>query len=57
MGLISSHTQSTETGIVLALYTVTLSELVNMLVAPIAGALFVANGARPLYASAMTDYA
>jgi PPP family 3-phenylpropionic acid transporter len=57
MGLISSRTKSNETGTVLALYTVTLSGLVSMLAAPIAGALFDAFGARPLYALAMTGYA
>jgi PPP family 3-phenylpropionic acid transporter len=57
IGLISSRTKSHETGTVLALYTVTLSGLVNMLAAPISGALFDAYGARPLYALAMTGYA
>ncbi len=57
MGLISSRTKASETGTVLALYTVTLGGLVNMLAAPIGGALFDANGARPLYALAMTGYA
>ncbi len=57
MGLISSRTKSGETGTVLALYTVTLGGLVNMLAAPVAGALFDAHGARPLYALAMTGYA
>ena len=57
IGLISSRTKSHETGTVLALYTVTFSGLVNMLAAPISGALFDIYGARPLYALAMTGYA
>ena len=57
VSLISSRTKSTETGTVLALYTVTLSGLVSMLAAPVSGALFDAYGVRPLYALAMTGYA
>jgi PPP family 3-phenylpropionic acid transporter len=57
MGLISSRTKAGETGTVLALYTVTLAGLVSMLAAPIGGALFDANGARPLYAFATAGYA
>jgi len=57
MGLISSRTKAGETGTVLALYTVTLAGLVSMLAAPIGGALYDANGARPLYAFATTGYA
>ena len=57
MGLISSRTKAGETGTVLALYTVTLAGLVSMLAAPIGGALFDANGARPLYAFATVGYA
>lgn len=56
VGLISSRTKSSDTGTVLALYTVTLAGLVNMLAAPIAGALFDTHGARPLYALAMMGY-
>lgn len=57
IGIISSRTNSSETGTVLALYTVTLAGLVNMLAAPISGAIFDAIGARWLYALAMAGYA
>lgn len=57
MGIISSRTKSSETGTVLALYTVTLAGLVNILAAPVAGAIFDAIGTRWLYALAMTGYA
>jgi PPP family 3-phenylpropionic acid transporter len=57
IGIISSRTNSGETGTVLALYTVTLAGLVNMLAAPISGAIFDAIGARWLYALAMAGYA
>jgi MFS family permease len=57
VSLISSRTSASETGTVLALYTVTLSGLVNMLAAPTSGLLFDALGARWLYALAMTGYA
>jgi PPP family 3-phenylpropionic acid transporter len=57
VSLISSRTQSTETGTVLALYSVTLNGLVTMLAAPVSGALFDAFGVRPLYALAMAGYA
>jgi len=55
--LISSRTDSNETGTVLALYTVTLSGLVSVLAAPVSGAIFDAIGARWLYALAVTGYA
>ena len=57
MGLISSRTKASETGTVLALYTVTLSGLVSFVAAPISGAIFDAIGARWLYALSMTGYA
>jgi PPP family 3-phenylpropionic acid transporter len=57
VGLISSRTKAVETGTVLALYTVTLSGLVNMVAAPISGSIFDAIGARWLYALAVTGYA
>lgn len=57
MGIISSRTKSSETGTVLALYTVTLAGLVNILAAPVAGAIFDAIGTRWLYALAMLGYA
>jgi MFS transporter, PPP family, 3-phenylpropionic acid transporter len=56
VGLISSRTRSSETGTVLALYTVTLAGLVNMLAAPVSGSIFDAIGARWLYALAVTGY-
>jgi MFS transporter, PPP family, 3-phenylpropionic acid transporter len=55
--LISSRTHPNETGTVLAIYTVTLSGLVSVLAAPVAGAIFDAIGARWLYALAATGYA
>lgn len=57
VSLISSRTNTSETGTVLALYTVTLGGLVNMIAAPTSGLLFDAIGARWLYALAMTGYA
>ncbi len=57
IGIISSRTKSSDTGTVLALYTVTLAGLVNILAAPVSGAIFDAIGARWLYALAMTGYA
>jgi PPP family 3-phenylpropionic acid transporter len=56
VALISSRTKSSETGTVLALYTVTLAGLVNMLAAPVAGAVFDTHGARPLYGLSMAGY-
>ena len=55
--LISSRTKPDETGTVLAIYTVTLNGLVNVLAAPVTGAIFDAVGARWLYALAVTGYA
>jgi len=57
IGLISSRTDEGETGTVLALYTVTLASLVNILAAPISGAIFDVIGARWLYALAASGYA
>ena len=57
VGLISSRTKTSETGTVLALYSVTLAGLVNMLAAPVSGSIFDAIGARWLYALAVTGYA
>lgn len=54
--LISSRTDSSATGTVLAIYTVTLSGFVNMLAAPVSGAIFDAVGARWLYALAIIGY-
>ena len=55
--LISSRTDPSETGTVLAIYTVTLAGLVSILAAPISGAIFDAFGARWLYALAALGYA
>ena len=55
--LISSRTDQSETGTVLAIYTVTLSGLVTVLAAPVSGAIFDAIGARWLYALAVAGYA
>ena len=57
IGLISSRTDEGETGTVLALYTITLASLVNILAAPISGAIFDAVGARWLYALSAGGYA
>ncbi len=54
--LISSRTDPSETGTVLAIYTVTLSGLVSVLAAPVSGAIFDLIGARWLYALAVTGY-
>ena len=57
IGLISSRTDENETGTVLALYTVTLASLVNILAAPVTGTIFDATGARWLYALSAGGYA
>jgi PPP family 3-phenylpropionic acid transporter len=49
VNLISTQTDSSETGTVLALYTVTIGGLVNMIAAPVAGTIFDAIGAHWLY--------
>jgi PPP family 3-phenylpropionic acid transporter len=56
IGLISSRTNEHETGTVLALYTVTLASLVNILAAPVSGAIFDAIGTRWLYALSASGY-
>jgi MFS transporter, PPP family, 3-phenylpropionic acid transporter len=56
VGLISERTLAHETGTVLALFTVTIAGLVNIIAAPVAGALYDAIGARWLYAFAMSGY-
>lgn len=56
VGLISSRTQSSETGTVLALYSVTIAGMVSIFAAPIGGAIFDAVGARWLYAFAAFGY-
>jgi len=57
IGLISNRTDDSETGTVLALYTVTLASLVNILAAPISGTIFDVIGARWLYAFSAGGYA
>ncbi len=57
IGLISSRTDQSETGTVLALYTVTLASLVSILAAPVSGAIFDVIGARWLYALSASGYA
>lgn len=57
IGLISRYTKPAETGTVLALFTVTLAGLVNIVASPIAGAMYDIIGARWLYACAATGYA
>jgi MFS transporter, PPP family, 3-phenylpropionic acid transporter len=54
--LISSRTDPRETGTVLAIYTVTLAGLVNVLAAPISGTIFDAIGPRWLYAFSVVGY-
>ena len=49
VGLISSRTNSSETGTVLALYSVTIAGMVSIFAAPVGGAIFDAVGARWLY--------
>jgi PPP family 3-phenylpropionic acid transporter len=55
--LISSRTDPSETGTVLAIYTVTLAGLVSVLAAPVSGTIFDAVGARWLYAISVLGYA
>lgn len=57
MGLISSRTEPSEAGTVLALYTITLAGIVNILAAPLAGALYDLIGARWLYSFSAAGYA
>ena len=54
--LISSRTRSTETGTVLAIFSVTIAGMVNIVAAPISGAIFDVIGARWLYALSSTGY-
>jgi len=56
IGLISSRTQSAQRGTVLALYSVTIAGLVNIIAAPISGAVFDLIGARWLYALSAAGY-
>jgi PPP family 3-phenylpropionic acid transporter len=56
VSLISSRTQPSETGTVLALYSVTIAGLVNIVAAPVGGAIFDVVGARWLYAFSAFGY-
>ena len=56
IGLISSRTQTTETGTILALFSVTIAGLVNIIAAPVSGAIFDLIGARWLYALSASGY-
>jgi len=56
VGLISSRTQSSDTGTVLAMFTVTIAGLVNIIASPVSGALFDALGARWLYVFSAAGY-
>jgi MFS family permease len=56
IGLISRRTNSSETGTVLALYSVTIAGMVSIFAAPVGGAIFDAVGARWLYAFAAVGY-
>jgi len=57
VNLISTQTNSWETGMVLALYTVTIGGLVNIMAAPVSGAIFDAIGAHWLYLVSASGYA
>jgi PPP family 3-phenylpropionic acid transporter len=57
IGLITSRTTSREAGTILALFTVTITGLVNIVAAPVSGAIFDAIGARWLYALSAAGYA
>jgi MFS family permease len=54
--LISSRTDPSETGTVLAIYSVTLVGLVSVLAAPVSGTLFDTIGTRWLYALSVIGY-
>jgi MFS family permease len=54
--LISSRTDPSDTGTVLAIYTITLVGLVSVLAAPLSGTIFDVIGARWLYAISVVGY-
>jgi MFS family permease len=56
VGLVSSRTKPTETGTVLALFTVTITGLVNIVASPVSGAIFDVIGARWLYPLSAAGY-
>ncbi|HVO41208.1 MAG TPA: MFS transporter [Aggregatilineales bacterium] len=53
---VGEQTPARETGTVLALYSVTLANLISILSSPLSGAAFDAFGGRPLYAIAAIGY-
>lgn len=55
-GFMGEQTQPQETGTVLALYTVTLANLINIIGSPLAGAAYDAVGTRWLYGVALAGY-
>lgn len=55
-GFVGEQTRPGETGTALALYTVTLANLIGIVSAPLAGAAYDAVGARWLYALALAGY-
>lgn len=56
IGLVTSRATAREAGTILALFTVTITGLVNIIAAPVSGAVFDAVGARWLYALSATGY-
>lgn len=57
IGLVTSRTRPAETGTVLALFSVTIAGMVNIIAGPISGTIFDVIGARWLYALSATGYA
>lgn len=57
IGLVTSRTSSREAGTILALFSVTITGLVNIVAAPVSGAVFDLIGPRWLYALSATGYA
>jgi MFS transporter, PPP family, 3-phenylpropionic acid transporter len=57
IGLVTSRTSSREAGTILALFSVTITGLVNIVAAPVSGAVFDVVGARWLYALSAAGYA
>lgn len=56
IGLVTSRTSSREAGTILALFSVTITGLVNIVAAPVSGAIFDVVGARWLYALSAAGY-
>jgi PPP family 3-phenylpropionic acid transporter len=57
IGLVTSRASSREAGTILALFSVTITGLVNIVAAPVSGAVFDLIGARWLYALSAAGYA